>query len=210
MIATSWRSHGRRAESEPAGASAPAPVIVAFQGERGAYGDLAIERRWGAGALRVRCWDFGGVVSAVARGEADFGVLPVHNVVVGDIEETRAAIARGALLVEDEVTVAVRHCVLGTREGKPESLRELFSHPVALAQCTSWLRARPSIRGCAAYDTAGAAREVAARRRPWEGAVASEECATRYGLQVIARDIGDRPDNATRFAIVARRACRGA
>lgn len=204
MIATSWRSHGRRVESEPA--REPAPVIVAFQGERGAYGDMAIERRWGAGALRIRCWDFDGVVSAVASGEADFGVLPVHNVIVGEIDETRAAIANPALHIEDEVTVPVRHCVLVLRGVKAESLRELFSHPVALAQCTSWLRAHPSLRACAAYDTAGAAREVAARRRPWEGAIASEECATRYGLQVIARDIGDRTDNATRFAIVARRA----
>jgi prephenate dehydratase len=202
MIATSWR---RRELA--VGTAIPRerrPVIVAFQGERGAYGDLAIEARWGSGALRVRCWDFEGVASVVSRGGADFGILPLHNAIIGEIPGTREVIDAASLLVHDEITVPVRHCLLGIHGATLQSLRDVFSHPAALEQCTSFFLAHASLHAREGYDTAGSAREVAARRRPWEGAIASEACAARYGLRVIAPDIGDREDNATRFAIVSR------
>ena len=100
--------------------------------------------------------------------------------------------------------VPVRHCVLALPGASFTNLRELFSHPAALAQCQEFFQARAFLQGRETYDTAGAAREVAARRRLWEGAIASEECAALYGLRVVARDVGDRADNVTRFAVVAR------
>lgn len=207
MIATSWR---RTAVAAGSALPKEAPrVVVAFQGERGAYGDLAIDERWGPGALRVRCWDFDGVASAVIRGDADFGILPVHNAIIGEVPGSRQAIARASLLVHDEIAVPVRHCLLGNHDATLESVRELYSHPAALAQCAAFLGAHPSLCARDAYDTAGAAREVAARRRPWEGAIAGESCASRYGLRVLVRDIGDHPDNATRFVIVSRRPADG-
>lgn len=183
--------------------------MVAFQGERGAYGDLAIEQRWGTTALRMRCWDFEGVVASVASGVADFGVLPLHNVSIGEIPEVREIIDRTALRELDEVLVPVRHCVLALPGASLMTLRELFSHPAALAQCRALFRAHSSLEARDAYDTAGAAREVAARRRPWEGAIASEVCAEHYGLRIVARNVGDRADNMTRFVVVAREAHHG-
>src|SRR5688572_16628989 len=67
-----------------------ATPVVAFQGERGAYGDLAIEVVWGEQAFPLACWDFEGVVAAVRRGTAHFGVLPLDNSAIGEIAGVRA------------------------------------------------------------------------------------------------------------------------
>ena len=180
------------------------PRVVAFQGERGAFGDLAIEMLWGDTALRERCWDFAGVLAAVGSGVADAGVLPVHNVIVGEIQGVEEAIVRSTLRRVGEITVPVRHCLLGQRGSTLAQVHVAWSHVVALAQCDEFFSHHPQIERRPRYDTAGAAREVAARRSLGEAAIASEACATRYGLDVLVRDIGDRADNATRFAIVAR------
>ncbi|MGQ0648741.1 MAG: prephenate dehydratase domain-containing protein [Gemmatimonadaceae bacterium] len=179
------------------------PLIVAFQGERGAYGDLAIERLWGAGARRLTRRDVEGVVLAVAVGAAGFAVLPVHNEIIGEIPGVQQAIGRSGLSVHGYVTVPVRHCLLARPGATLASVRTVFSHSAALDQCGGFLRRHPWMRRTASYDTAGAAREVAVRGQESEGAIASEECAARYGLDILARDVGDRDDNATRFAVLA-------
>lgn len=188
---------------------AESPKVVAFQGERGAYGDLAITAMWGAGGadgeiLRERCWTFEGVIAAVARGGADAGVLPVHNVIVGAIPGVEALIEGGGVQRVGDVTVPIRHALLGIPGSTRDRIRVVMSHPVALAQCRTFLDRHPQFVRRERYDTAGAAREVAAHGSLGEGAIADVGCAERYGLEVLARDIGDRRDNATRFAVIVR------
>ena len=179
-------------------------ALVAFQGERGAYGHLAIEQLWADRATVLPCRTFERVITSVQQGRASFGVLPVHNQIIGEIPGVRAAIAVAALDVIGHVRVEVRHCLLGAVGAQLDAVTEAFSHPAALAQCAEFFSQHPLIAACETYDTAGAAREVAARRRRTEGAIAAEGCAQRYGLQVLARDIGDGADNATHFAVVRR------
>ncbi len=184
------------------------PRVVAFQGERGAYGDLAIEAMWGQRAhgaiLRERCWTFDDVVAAVVRGCADAGVLPVHNVIVGAVPGIQELLDRSDVRHVAEVTVPIRHALLGVPGATRDTIQVVMSHPVALAQCNAFLAGYPHIVRRARYDTAGAAREVAAHGVVGEGAIADVGCAKRYGLEVLARGIGDRSDNATRFAVIVR------
>ena len=177
---------------------------VAFQGERGAYGDLAIDRLWGPHAQRFSHRDFIGVVDAVSTGSADFGVLPVHNVIMGPIAGARAALAGAAVVVEGHVDIHVQHCVLGIPGTHIDEVRRVYSHMAALGQCTRLIAERRLV-AVPHYDTAGAARHVARRGDRTEGAIASEECAKRYGLSVLLRGVSDLEENRTRFVVVARR-----
>ena len=181
-------------------------AVVAFQGERGAYAHLAIESVWGDRAWVMPAWTFERVVQEVRSGSATYGVLPVHNVIVGEIPGVQGLIEGARLLVAAEVTVPVRHCLLGVAGSTMDEVREACSHPVALQQCRGFFDRFPAIAMCEGYDTAGCAREVSARGRRWQAAIADGGCAERYGLHMLARDIGDRADNATRFALVTRNA----
>jgi prephenate dehydratase len=201
MTAARWRDDADdlRGRLRPNGGE---QAVVAFQGERGAYGHLAIEGLWGARAWVMPCWSFADVIAAVEQGRAGYAVLPVHNEIIGEIPGVHDAIAEAGLAVIGEVRQAVRHCLLGVRGSALTDITAIYSHPAALAQCHAFLARSPAMIPYEAYDTAGAARDVAARGRPHEGAIADEGCAERYGLQLLARDIGDRDDNATVFAVV--------
>lgn len=179
-------------------------VVVAFQGERGAYGHLVVDRLWGARAWDLPCRSFADAMAAVARGRADFAVLPLHNEIIGEIPGVRAALEESGLAVVGHLRQPVRHCLLAPPGSVLAALKAVYSHPAALAQCAAFLQRHPALVPVEAYDTAGAARDVAARGHRDEGAIAAEGCAERYELQLLARDVGDRDDNVTTFAIVRR------
>ena len=180
---------------------------VAFQGELGAFSEEAIGQLWPGAATPVPMREFLDVARAVERGEVEFGLLPIENTLAGSVVGSYDALTTCASLhVVAETVVAIHHCVLGVRGARLDALRSVESHPVALAQCGRFLREHPRIEARAAYDTAGAARDVAARGDPCAAAIAGRAAAAHYDLDILAADIEDRPDNQTRFLAVARAA----
>jgi prephenate dehydratase len=178
---------------------------VAFQGELGAYSEEAVVRACGPDADPVACRENRDVVMAVANGTVDLGVLPLENTLAGTVTASYDAIAEEpAVHAVGEVVIPIHHCVLGVGTATLQSLRAVESHPIALAQCAGFLQRHAWLEARAAYDTAGAAREVARSNDPTRGAIAGRPAAARYGLVVLAADVEDRPDNQTRFVVVSR------
>ena len=142
----------------------------------------------------------------MVNGHADYGVLPVENLIAGPVHESLDALARYASLERTaEHTLPVHLALLGLPGATVDDIRQVLSHPVALKQCTKWLWEHRLITVVEAHDTAGAARMVQIRRDPTVAAIAATWAAAHYGLAVLAEGIEDRPDNATRFVLVRRR-----
>jgi prephenate dehydratase len=180
------------------------PVRIAFQGELGAFSEEAI-RNLDAHAIPVPCREFIDVALAVESGEVDAGMLPIENTLAGSVVGSYDALtACESLHVTSETIVEIHHCVLAPRGASLATLATIESHPVALAQCTRWLRSHPAITARAAYDTAGAARDVAQRSDARSAAIAARGAAARYDLEILAANIEDRSDNQTRFLMIAR------
>lgn len=182
------------------------PVSVAFQGERGAFAHLALERTFGPRAWLVTTRSFADVVRAVRMGTATYGLLPVHNTALGEIPGVRALLEAPGLEVVQEVEQPVVHCLVGNRGAALADITHVYSHPVALAQCTRFLAAHPTMVPGDWHDTAAAAREVGERGVRHEAAIASAPAAARYGLQLLAQDIADVRENSTWFVVVQRAA----
>jgi prephenate dehydratase len=168
---------------------------VAFQGERGAFSELAIAQCWGADALPVPYREFADVTRAVAAGEVDAGVVPVDNSLIGPIEAARAALAAAAVTITGETRVAIRPLLLACPGVTLADVRHVSSHPAALAQCAAFLARHPEWRVTIAYDTADPTRAV----------IASAAAAERYALSVLHTDVADRADNTTRFVTITAR-----
>ena len=180
---------------------------IALQGELGSFSDEGIHQLWGTDAERVPLRDFADVTTAVVSGDADVGILPIENSIVGSINGSHDALAAApSLIAVRETIVAVHHCVLAAPGMRFEGIRSVLSHPVALAQCGKFFAANPQLEVHAVYDTAGAAMDVSRIADPQVAAVASRRAAHHYGLDVVRADIEDRPDNQTRFIAVAREA----
>jgi prephenate dehydratase len=175
---------------------------VAFQGELGAFSEEAVHRFFGAGVQPVPRREFAEVGRAVATGEVDLGLLPIENSLVGSVVGSYDVLARGELRIVGEVITPIHHCVLGLAGAEVARLSRIISHPVALAQCTRFLGSLPGVEAVAVYDTAGAAREVAQSGDPLQAAIAARRAADHYGLEVLAENVEDRPDNQTRFVVV--------
>ncbi len=180
------------------------PARIAFQGELGAFSEEAI-RNIDPEATPVPCRGFIDVAKAVERGDVEAGMLPIENTLAGSVVGSYDALKScESLHVMAETVVEIHHCVMGVRGATVDAVATVESHPVALAQCTRWLREHESIVVRAAYDTAGAARDVAARGDVRGAAIAGRHAAARYDLEILAADVEDRSDNQTRFLMVTR------
>ena len=204
-------------------------TTVAYQGGPGANGEAAIATWWNGSARPVPVRTFAALVAAVADGGVDFGVVPVWNSAIGEVRDGCTALASQAarLAPVGEVTIAVRHALLALPGASLGTLRAVGSHAAALAQCGRFLARHPALTPVDAWDTAGAALELAALaghreltspagHAPWYVAapvthgeslavIANRALAERCGLEVLAEDIQDDAGNATRFAVVRAR-----
>lgn len=180
---------------------------VSFQGEPGAFSEMAIAQHWPGGAQSVSSETFDEVAHKLTARAVDFAVLPLKNAIAGEVHRSIAALekVRKRTEIVTTVTVPVQLALMAPADATLDTIRTVLSHPIALAQCGSFFAAHPQIRRQVHFDTAGAARDVAIAEDVTMAAIASEIAAVRYGLTVLAHSIQDRLDNWTQFAIVKLR-----
>ncbi len=186
---------GRVSGRAPAGA-------IAFQGQRGAYSDLACRTAY-PGQPTVPCPTFAEAISAVHDGRATLAMLACENSLAGRVPDIHALLPDSGLHIVGEHFQRVEHCLLGVPGSTVAGIRRLHTHPVALGQVrrlVAELGAEPVIE----FDTAGAAALVAAWGRPEDAAIASELAADLHGLVVLRRNVEDEAHNTTRFYVAAR------
>jgi prephenate dehydratase len=184
-------------------AERPAPRI-AYQGEAGAFSELAILALCGTDVRPIPCPEFGDVTHVVQAGDADFGLLPLDNSIAGPVRASIEAIAQSGLHVVLASEMPIRLCLLGVPGATIETLRTVESHPMALRQCGHFLAEHPHLEPREAYDTAGAARLVSESGDASRSALASARAASVHGLVILRQGIEDQSNSTTRFALVAR------
>ncbi|MGD9303336.1 MAG: prephenate dehydratase, partial [Desulfobacterales bacterium] len=176
--------------------------LVAFQGEHGAYGEVAARKLLPGGAY-IPCLEFIDVFRGVEEGYLDLGVVPVENSLEGAVTQVNDLLTTTSLKVIGEVKVAVNHCLLATDVTDYREIRQVYSHPQALAQCREFLM-RNKLEPRPYYDTAGAAKMLARENPKAAAAIASALSAELYNLEIIKEGIEDGPSNSTRFLLLSR------
>ena len=174
-------------------------MTVAFQGVAGAYSEAAAARLY-PDATPAPYDTFESVFTAVESGSAEAGVVPIENSLFGSVHANYDHLRTHKVHVEVGRFLRIRHCLMAPEGATMEAIRTVHSHPQALGQCKDYLSdALPQAKSVAAYDTAGAARDVAAKSDPAHAAIASRPAAREYGLRVLAEGIEDHERNYTRF-----------
>ena len=178
-------------------------TIVAFQGENGAYSQEAARQFFGTQVETLPCRSFEDVFRAVEGRAADYGILPIENSMAGSINKAYDLLLDYDLKIWGEVLLRIRHCLLANPGAKLEDIRQVRSHPQALAQCERFLLEH-GMEAIPAYDTAGSAKELAASPQEGVAAIASELAAQVYDLEILAANIEDSPNNYTRFFVLSQ------
>ncbi|MEJ2746813.1 MAG: prephenate dehydratase [Anaerolineae bacterium] len=178
-------------------------TIVAFQGEPGAYSEQAVRQHFGTAVTSLPCRSFSEIFASVQDGRAAFGMLPVENSLAGTVIPAYDLLIDHDLRVQAEAVVRVEHCLMAPPGAKLADIQRAKSHHQALAQCEQSLK-RMGLEPVEYYDTAGAARDLAADPEPGTAAIASELAAQTYGLDILARNVEDLDFNFTRFFVLGQ------
>ena len=179
---------------------------VAYSGVEGAFAHVATMRIFGEPGEKVACPDFATAYRSVESGACHCAVLPIENSYAGDVGQVMDLAWRGSLTISGIYDLPLSQCLLAKPGVTLAEVREVVSHPQALAQCQPYLRRQGWIQ-TTAVNTAVAARTVAAGERREVAVIAARETADLYGLQVLENDINEQKSNTTRFAVFSTAAC---
>lgn len=181
-----------------------APKRLAFQGEPGAFSDLAC-RELLPGCVTVPCVTFDEALESARSGFVDWAVVPVENSLAGRVADVHPLLPDSGLYIVAEHFMPIRHQLMMLPGARVEDLKTVRSHSHALLQCRRVIHElglRPVVVG----DTALAAASIAAAGEHSQAAIASRLAAELHGLVIVRADVEDAPHNATRFLALARQA----
>ena len=178
-------------------------IVVAFQGEIGAYSEEAALHFFGPSIQVKPCESLDDVFKAVEQDEVQFGVVPIENSLEGSISQVYDLLLDSSLKVCGETELRVVHCLIASQETRLDLIKRVYSHPQALGQCQAFLR-HLDCELIPTYDTAGSVKMIKEEKITDGGAVASARAAEIYGMKVIAKEIEDNPNNFTRFFILSK------
>lgn len=176
---------------------------VAFQGERGAYSEMAALNALGDGIKPVPNRSFDDVFASVEAGDVDLGFVPVENSLAGSIHRNYDLLLRHNLYIVGEAQLRIAHCLIAHPDTKLGDIKVVRSHPQALAQCEGHLR-EMGVQAEAAYDTAGSVRDLKESGARDEAAIASRLAAEVYGMKILREGLEDDKENFTRFIALSR------
>jgi len=185
---------------------------VAFQGERGSFSEEAAYKLLGP-RIRVQpCETFAATFASVVRGRAKLCLVPIENTLAGSVYENYDLLLKHDLHIIGEVNLRIVHNLIALPGTTLQNLRQVYSHPVALAQCGRFFARHPRVKKMPFYDTAGGVKMLAERRPPASAAIASRIAAQVYHARILQTHLEDHHENFTRFlllsnsAVVSRRA----
>lgn len=175
---------------------------VAYSGVPGAFAYIAAARMF-PGAQLLSYPDFGAAYHSCEAGETDVVVLPFENSFAGEVSTVTDLMFSGSLYVNQAAEIEAEQNLLGLPGADKSRIREVYSHPQALAQCAEYLQ-RNGFEGRECSNTAVAAKKVSSLQDPAVAAIGSAEAAELYGLEVLEPRINTGTVNKTRFAAFSR------
>lgn len=174
---------------------------VAFQGEPGAYANLAAREAL-PHVQAIPRPTFEDAIAAVRDGETDLAIIPIENSLHGRIADIHHLLPEAGLYIVGEHFLRIQHQLLGLKGATIAGLKSVYSQGPALGQCRKIIR-ELKLTAQNWHDTAGSARHIAELKDPSAAAIASSLAAEFYGLDVLRANVEDESHNMTRFLIMA-------
>ena len=181
----------------------PPKASVACQGVEGAYSQLACEKLFKHPQV-MYFGSFESVFSAVENGFCQYGVLPLENSTAGSVTQIYDLMRSHQFKIVRSTRLKVDHNLVAKRGVKKEEIKEIFSHPQAISQCSAYLEQCKGVKITPCENTAAAAEAVAKSDRRDIAAICSHSCIELYGLERLDADIQDQGNNYTRFICISK------
>ncbi len=177
---------------------------VVFQGDEGAYSQLAMKKYFGDDVDCIHVPTFRAAMTTISEGSADYAVLPIENSTAGIVSEIYDLLAEYENYIVGEQIIKIEHCLMGVKGADISGIKTVFSHPQSLMQSARFLE-KHDWKLISMPNNAFAARKVSSDGDKSQAAVASSLAAEIYGLDILERGINSEDNNSTRFIIVTNR-----
>ena len=177
------------------------PLIIAFLGPEATYSHMASVRKFGASVRYEPLPSIADVFADVAKGRADYGVVPIDNSTEGAVTHTYDMFVDSELKICAQILLPIRHNLIAA--GPRSEIKKLYSISQVFAQCRQWLQINMPHVELVEVSSSTRAAEIA-RQEPNAGALASALAAEKYGLILHDENIQDSSENVTRFLVIGR------
>ncbi|MFH0811658.1 MAG: prephenate dehydratase [Pseudomonadota bacterium] len=179
------------------------PLRIAYLGPEATFTHQAALNQFGHAPEFIQIPTIEGIFEEVEKKRCDYGVVPIENSTEGSVYRTLDMFVETPLKICAEISFEISLYLLSASD-RIEDIKEIYSHPQALAQCSRWLANNlPDIPVHAASSTAMAAKKAA--NKPFVGAIASKLSASLYNLKILKEKIEDYTNNITRFWVIGHR-----
>jgi prephenate dehydratase len=176
---------------------------IAIQGQQASFHDIAARQFFGQDIDIIACETFAETFERLADGQAEQAVVAIENSLFGSINEVYDLLLKEKTWIRGEVYQHISQCLIGLPGASLANIKEVHSHPVALAQCEAYLNANlPQAERFEHHDTAGSVADVKQWNDPTKAAIASRGAAELHGMAVLAEEIETHKQNYTRFVVV--------
>lgn len=176
---------------------------IAIQGEVGSFHDITAHHYFEGEQLQIICCaTFEDVFANMKQDPTVIGIMAIENTIAGSLLHNYELLRESGMAVVGEHKTHISHCICCLPGQKIEDLKEVHSHPVALAQCYKYLSKHPNLKMVEDEDTAGSAKYIAENNLMGVAALCHADAAKLYGLEVLENHVEDNPHNYTRFLVM--------
>lgn len=183
-------------------------MAIVFQGERGAFSELAAIEYFGGKQKAVSVAQWEDVFTAVEKAKHDFGIIPIENSLGGSIHKNYDFLLQHDLHITGEIYLKISQFLLANKGVTHAHVRRIYSHPQGFEQCRRYLNKMQSVELLPVSNTAAAAKILKDQRLQDAAAISSMQAAIDYDLRVLAPNIEDNKENITRFLILSKKPVR--
>mgnify|MGYP000472483274 CR=1 FL=1 len=177
---------------------------IAIQGVPGSYHDIAAHKFFPGEEIELICCStFEEVFANIKQDSNVIGMLAIENTIAGSLLHNYELLRESGMTIVGEHKLRIKHSFMCLPDDNWETLTEVNSHPVALAQCREFLIQHPKLKIVETEDTAGSAEAIKRENLKGHAAICSKAAAERYGMKVLQEGIETNKHNFTRFLVVA-------
>lgn len=178
---------------------------IAIQGDHASFHDIAAAQFFDTKNERVFCDTFADTFAALATDKADYALCAIENSLYGSINDVYDLLFAYNFHIVGEVYLQIEQCLIGLPGTKLDDITEVYSHPVALAQCERYLDMElPQAKRMEYHDTAASVELISRLQKPAVAAIAGRKAAELYGMEILAPSIETDSQNYTRFVALSK------
>ena len=177
---------------------------IAIQGAPGSFHDIAAHKFFHSEDIELICCDtFEGIFEQMHQDSHVIGMLAIENTIAGSLLHNYELLREHGVTIVGEHKLRIKHNLVCLPEDDWDTLTEVNSHPVALAQCRNFLQHHPKLKVVEGFDTAKSAHTIRQHNLRGHAAICSKDAAELYGMKVLEESIETNKHNFTRFLVVA-------